>query len=41
MKRWILALLVAMLGVTAVGCQDKDLDDDDDGASLKVDVDKK
>jgi hypothetical protein len=40
MKRWMLALLVAMLGVTAVGCQDKN-HDDDDGASLKVDVDKK
>lgn len=41
MKRWMIALLVAMLGVSAVGCNnDKDVDDDDDGASLKVDVDK-
>jgi hypothetical protein len=40
MKRWMLALLVAVLGVSAVGCQDKNHDDDDDGASLKVDVDK-
>jgi hypothetical protein len=40
MKRWMLALLVAVLGLTAVGCQDKHDDDDDDGASLKVDVDK-
>ena len=40
MKRWMLALLVAMFAVTAVGCNnDKDRDDDDDGASLKVDVD--
>lgn len=40
MKRWMLALLVAILGVNTIGCQDKELDDDDDGASLKVDVDK-
>ena len=39
MKRWMLALLVAVLGVSAVGCQDKNKDNDD-GASLKVDVDK-
>ena len=38
MKRWMLALLVAVLGVTAVGCNN-DKDRDDDGASLKVDVD--
>lgn len=38
MKRWILALLVAVLGLQALGCQDKHHDDDD--ASLKVKVDK-
>ena len=40
MKRWMLALLVAMFALTAVGCNnDRDRDDDDDGASLKIDVD--
>ena len=40
MKRWMLALLVAMFALTAVGCNnDKDKDRDDDGASLKIDVD--
>ena len=41
MKRWMLALLVAVFALTAVGCNnDKDKDrDDDDGASLKIDVD--
>ena len=38
MKAWMIALLVAVLGVSAVGCNNKD-NDDDDGASLKVDVD--
>lgn len=37
MKRWILALLVAVLGLSPLGCRDDR--DDDDGASLKVDVD--
>ena len=39
MKRWMLALLVAMFAVTAVGCNNDKDRDDDDGASLKVDVD--
>ena len=40
MKFWMLALLVAVFGLTTVGCNnDKDRDDDDDGASLKVKVD--
>ena len=40
MKRWMLALLVAVLGVSALGCNNDKDHDDDDGASLKVDVDK-
>ena len=39
MKRWMLALLVAVLGLQVLGCNNKDNGDDDDGASLKVDVD--
>ena len=38
MKAWMIAMLVAVLGVSAVGCNN-DKDNDDDGASLKVDVD--
>lgn len=39
MNRWILALLIAVLGMNTLGCKnDKDMDDDD-GASLKVKVD--
>jgi hypothetical protein len=42
MKRWMLVLLVAVLGLQLVGCKARSEvdDDDDDGASLKVDVDK-
>jgi uncharacterized protein YcfL len=41
MKRWMLVVLVAMLGLQLVGCKAKtEVDDDDDGGSLKVDVDK-
>lgn len=40
MKRWMLALLVAVLGLNAAGCRNDRDGDDDDGASLKVDVDK-
>ena len=39
MKRWILALLVAVFAVTVVGCNNDKDHDDDDGASLKVKVD--
>lgn len=39
MKAWMIALLVAVLGVSAVGCNNDKDNDDDDGASLKVDVD--
>jgi hypothetical protein len=38
MKRWMLAVLVAVLGLNAIGCHN-DHDDDHD-ASLKVKVDK-
>lgn len=40
MKRWMLALLVAVLGINTIGCNNDKDNDDDDGASLKVDVDK-
>ena len=41
MKRWMLVVLVAVLGMQVIGCKAKsEVDDDDDGASLKVDVDK-
>jgi hypothetical protein len=43
MKRWMLVLLVAVLGLQLVGCKARgevDEDDDDNGGSLKVDVDK-
>jgi hypothetical protein len=39
MKRWMLVLLVAVLGLQIVGCKAKGEVDDDD-AELKVDVDK-
>ena len=39
MKRWMLAVLVAVLGLNAIGCHN-DHDDDDHDASLKVKVDK-
>jgi hypothetical protein len=38
MKRWMLALLVAVLGLNAIGCKHDNPDDHD--ASLKVKVDK-
>ena len=38
MKRFIpIALMAAMLGLPVVGCNNKD-NDDDDGATLKVDT---
>jgi len=39
MKRWMLDLLVAVLGLNAIGCHNDKADDNHD-ASLKVKVDK-
>ena len=39
MKRWMLVLLVAVLGMQVIGCKAKGEVDDDDDASLKVKVD--
>ena len=40
MKRWMLVLLVAVMGLQVVGCKAKGEVDDDDDAELKVKVDK-
>ena len=41
MKRWMLALLVAVLGLNALGCHNHDHDDDGDTKEMKVKVDTK
>jgi hypothetical protein len=40
MKRWMLALLVAVLGLNALGCHNKD-HEDDNTKEMKVKVDTK
>ena len=41
MKRWMLVVLVAVVGMQVIGCKAKgEVDDADDDAELKVKVDK-